>query len=116
MEAGSNPSKDRNSAGQEGRQSGENSGLFAGSDENARAARQQASATTQGDDTRPRINLDNDIDAQEAQNVSDSSRLEGGEAEKARNKATEGIRQGRDDSQSGNNQRNQGDNDQLGRG
>jgi hypothetical protein len=114
MQAVRNTSKDRKSEEQENREWADNAGLYAGNDDNAEAARKQATATAAGDDTRPRINMDNDIDAQEAQNVSDSPRMEGEEAERARNKATEGIRQGRDTS--GNNERNRGDNDQLGRG
>lgn len=55
----------------------------------------------------------------EAQNVNDDTGrpLNEGESDHARNKATEGMRQKRDDrSKSRNNSINQGDNDQLGRG
>jgi hypothetical protein len=40
---------------------------------------------------------DADVDPGEAQNVTDGDRMSGKDAEAARNKATEGIRQGRDE-------------------
>jgi len=55
----------------------------------------------------------------EAQNVNDDAgrSLNEDELDHARNKATEGLRQQRDDSsKSSNNDVNKGDNDQLGRG
>jgi hypothetical protein len=55
----------------------------------------------------------------EAQNVNDDEGrpLDTEDLEHARNKATEGLRQGRDDStKSRNNEVNRGENDQLGRG
>ena len=49
----------------------------------------------------PEQEQDNPVNAQEAQNVTDGSeRMSGDEANKSRNKATEGIRQGRDDRES----------------
>lgn len=50
---------------------------------------------------KPADEQDNPINPQEAQNVTDGAeRMSSEEAEKARNKATDGIRQGRDDSSS----------------
>ena len=47
-------------------------------------------------DPKPAEEQDNPIQDQEAQNVKDGDRITGKEAEHAKNKATEGIRQGRD--------------------
>lgn len=72
--------KDKNSA------SGNKQAAFAGTNPNRYG--QPESADEQ----------DNPIDAGEAQNVVDGTeRISGKEAEAAKNKATEGIRQGRDD-------------------
>jgi hypothetical protein len=47
-------------------------------------------------DPKPASEQDNPIQEQEAQNVREGKRITGKEAEHARNKAREGIRQGRD--------------------
>jgi hypothetical protein len=50
---------------------------------------------------KPENQQDNPINSGEAQNITDGSeRISGKEADKARNKATEGIRQGRDEKKS----------------
>ncbi|WP_207514381.1 hypothetical protein [Longitalea luteola] len=48
-------------------------------------------------DPKPAEEQDNPIQDQEAQNVKDGDRMTGKEAEHAKNKATEGIRQNRDE-------------------
>jgi hypothetical protein len=87
--------KDRKSEEQKRYEEADNAGLFAGDDADAKAAREQATANVTADDTRPR--LETPIADEDAQNVrAVGNRIEGEEAEKARNKATEGIRQNRD--------------------
>ncbi|WP_205510207.1 hypothetical protein [Longitalea arenae] len=48
-------------------------------------------------DPKPAEEQDNPIQDQEAQNVKDGDRMTGEEAERAKNKAKEGIRQNRDE-------------------
>ena len=110
-----NTSKNRKSESQEIYDQADNAGRFAGDDADAKAARENLTEQIRQDSSSNRSERDNpaentDAEARrnpsqtndykgEAQNVEDdnSSRLEGEEAQKAGNKATEGIRQGRDE-------------------
>lgn len=108
-----NTDKNRKSEAQERIEQADNAGRFAGGDADAQAARDRAeksirqeSSGARGDrnkgtdqrDTPARRGANQAQDtAGDAQNVKDSdTRLEGKEAKEARNKATEGSRQGRD--------------------
>lgn len=110
-----NKDKNRKSESQEIFEQADNAGRFAGNDADAKAARKTANDNiTQdaGSDRSERNSNREDTNAEagrdpsqsqdykgEAQNVEDdgSGRLKGNEASGARNKSTEGIRQGRDE-------------------
>jgi hypothetical protein len=107
--------KNRKSESQEIYEQADNSGRFAGEDTDAKAAREQAIENIRQDTGSNRSERDKDEEdrsgegrpdmrqvpdtAGDAQNVEDdgTGRLEGSEAERARNKAMEGQRQGRQD-------------------
>jgi hypothetical protein len=110
-----NTRKDRKTEAQERFEQADNAGRFAGDDADAHAARQRAEedisrvgSSTGAKQNKGADRLDTpakrttnqaqDISG-EAQNVRDDQqgRLEGKEADEARNKATEGLRQGRED-------------------
>jgi hypothetical protein len=111
-----NTDKNRKSEAQERFEQADNAGRFAGNDSDAKAARQQAEEAIRQDTSSSSSERNKGTDrldtpakrgtaqAQDtvgdAQNeeVDGSGRLEGKESEEARNKATEGIRQGRQDS------------------
>jgi hypothetical protein len=106
--------KQRKSEAQEIHEQAENAGRFAGDSPESQAALEQSVENIRqdtGSSRQERDKGDNEAAAEggtdrnqgqdtagDAQNVEDdgSGRLEGGEAERARNKATEGQRQGRD--------------------
>jgi hypothetical protein len=108
-----NTNKNRKSEAQERVEQADNAGRFAGNDADARAARQRAEESIRRQSNTGREDRNEDTDqpdtparrstsqaqdlAGDAQNVKDGdTRLEGREAEEARKKATEGMRQGRD--------------------
>jgi hypothetical protein len=101
-----NTDKNRKSEAQERFEQADNAGRFAGNDSDAKAARQQAEEAIRQDNSSSSSERNKRGTAQaqdtagDAQNeeVDGSGRLEGKESEEARNKATEGIRQGRQDS------------------
>jgi len=111
-----NPDKNRKSEAQERFEQAENAGRFAGEDNDAKAARRQAEENIRQDANASSGERDKDSNrgdtpakrgtaqaqdtAGDAQNeeVDGTGRLQGREAEDARNKASEGIRQGRQDS------------------
>ena len=111
-----NTEKNRKSEAQERFEQADNAGRFAGDDADAKAARQAAEENIRQDTTSSREERNKGTDrldtpgkrgtnqvqdtAGDAQNeeVDGSGRLEGKEAENARNKATEGIKQGRSES------------------
>jgi hypothetical protein len=94
--------KQRKSEAQEIHEEAENAGRFAGDSPDSRAALEQSRENIRQDtDSSREERAGGDVDddsAGDAQNVDDdgSGRLEGEEAERARNKAMEGQRQGRD--------------------
>ena len=115
----SNTEKNRKSEAQEIYEQAENAGRFAGDDADARAAqakaeeniRQETIANRGKINKEDKENIDTDVEAHrdpakvhdykgEAQNVNDDTNrpMSGDEAAQARNKATEGIRQQREDS------------------
>ena len=108
-----NTGKNRKSEAQERVEQADNAGRFAGGDADAQGARQRAEEDIRRQTSTGRGDKNRDIDqpetparrstgqaqdmAGDAQNVKDGdTRLKGREAEEARKKATEGIRQGRD--------------------
>jgi hypothetical protein len=109
-----NDSKQRKSESQERFEEADNAGRFAGNDTDAQAAKQEAIDNIREDSGSSRDERDQQTtDAEagrdpgqthdykgEAQNVNDDEGrpLDNGDTEKARNKATEGLRQGREDS------------------
>lgn len=103
--------KQRKSEAQEIHEQADNAGRFAGDSPDSQAALEQSKENIRQDtgSSREERSGDNEADdgqrdnqvqdtGGDAQNVEDdgSGRLEGEEAERARNKATEGLRQGRD--------------------
>lgn len=110
-----NTDKNRKSEAQERFEQADNAGRFAGNDADAQAARRQMEETVRQDTNSSSEERNKGTDrrdtpakrgtaqaqdtAGDAQNeeVDGSGRLKGGEAKDARNKADEGIRQGRDD-------------------
>jgi hypothetical protein len=107
-----NTSKNRKSESQEIFEQADNAGRFAGDDINSKAARQQAEDNIRHDSQLPKEeqNKDGDTDKEarrdpaqshdykgESQNVNDDSgrTLNREETQKAKNKANEGLRQGR---------------------
>ena len=112
-----NTSKNRKSEAQEQFEAADNAWRFAGNDTNAKAAREQALETVRQDtnaarnerDGSRRSSGDNDYRGSdgrqsqegEAQNVNDDTvpPLSDEEAARSKNKATEGLRQGRDERQ-----------------
>ena len=105
-----NTSKNRKSEAQERFEEADNAGRFAGDDADAQAARRLASDNITEDAQSSREERDNSEAGRnvtktqdykgEAQNVNDDTGrpMNEEEAEKARNKATEGLRQGRNNS------------------
>lgn len=108
-----NTDKNRKSEARERFDGADNAGRFAGGDADAQAARQQAEGSIRQEASVGRGDINKGSDQRDtpakrganqvqdtggdAQNVKDDdARLEGREAEEARNKATEGSRQGRD--------------------
>jgi hypothetical protein len=118
-----NKDKNRKSKAQELFEEAENAGRFAGNDDDARAAKEQAMENIRkdtGSNRRERSRQDENTDAEargdpaqshdykgEAQNVNDDTGrpLNEEELKHARNKATEGTRQNRDTSDSGTNEK-----------
>jgi hypothetical protein len=110
-----NTSKHRKSESQEIFEQADNAGRFAGTDSDAQAARRQAeeNITQDAQSSREERNEQENTDDEarrdpvqphdykgEAQNVNDDSErpLSNEETDKARNKANEGLRQGRNES------------------
>jgi len=110
-----NTSKNRKSESQEIFEQADNAGRFAGNDTDAQSARQQAAENIRQDSRSSRVerNKDENTDPEarrdpaqsqdykgEAENVNDdtSRPLNEDESKHARNKANEGLRQGRNDS------------------
>ena len=107
--------KQRKSKAQEIYEQADNAGRFAGNDTDAQAAREQAKENVRQDtnSTRSERNKDNNEERErdtrqskdysgEAQNVNDDAGrpLNPDEVENARNKSMEGIRQGREETNS----------------
>jgi len=110
-----NTSKNRKSESQEIFEQADNAGRFAGNDADAQSAREQSAENIRQDSlsSEEERNKDENTDAEarrdpaqshdykgESQNVNDDTgrTLNEEELEKARNKATEGLKQGRNES------------------
>jgi hypothetical protein len=111
-----NNGKQRKSESQEIFEQADNAGRFSGDDTDSQSARKQAIENIREDSLSTRQERDKDEDSNaearrdpaqstdykggEAKNVNDDHGipLDGDEARKARNKATEGLKQGRSDS------------------